>query len=206
MWLVGLLVFLVALGEILLRIVRARTMSYQFSHAQAPARVPGHRPRPASSSRCSIAPGPGLSVYCGLVGTGLMVIAAIYPIFRRIKVFRWLASNTMWFDFHMMAGTIGPMFIILHSALKLDTWVSAAFWSMVIVVDLGRARALSLHARAGARGWRRARGARSRARVPDGAAALPGRDGGDRSRARPSARDGAGRRAVAEPAPRDVAG
>jgi hypothetical protein len=36
-----------------------------------------------------------------------------------------------------MAGTIGPMFIILHSALKLDTWVSAAFWSMVIVVVSG---------------------------------------------------------------------
>src|SRR5579863_1451450 len=48
-----------------------------------------------------------------------------------------MASNTMWFDFHFMAGTIGPMFIILHSALKLDTWVSAAFWSMVIVVVSG---------------------------------------------------------------------
>jgi hypothetical protein len=66
-----------------------------------------------------------------------MVIAAIYPIFRRIKLFRWLASNTMWFDFHLMAGTIGPMFVLLHSALKLDTWVSAAFWSMVITVVSG---------------------------------------------------------------------
>ena len=67
-----------------------------------------------------------------------MVIAAIYPIFRRIKMFRWLASNTMWFDFHLMAGTVGPMFIALHSALKLDyVGVSAAFWSMVIVVVSG---------------------------------------------------------------------
>jgi hypothetical protein len=43
----------------------------------------------------------------------------------------------MWFDFHMMAGTVGPMFIILHSWWKFDTWVSAAFWSMVIVVLSG---------------------------------------------------------------------
>jgi hypothetical protein len=43
----------------------------------------------------------------------------------------------MWFDFHMMAGTMGPMFILLHSALKLDNWVSAAFWSMIIVVVSG---------------------------------------------------------------------
>jgi hypothetical protein len=78
-----------------------------------------------------------MSIYAGLIGAGLMVIAAVYPIFRRIKLFRWLASNTMWFDFHLMAGTVGPMFIGLHSALKLDTWVSAAFWSMVIVVISG---------------------------------------------------------------------
>jgi hypothetical protein len=82
-------------------------------------------------------PGDQLSTYCGLVGTGLMVIAAIYPIFRRIKVFRWMASNTMWFDFHLMAGTVGPMFICLHSVLRLDSWVSAAFWSMFIVVVSG---------------------------------------------------------------------
>ena len=90
-----------------------------------------------SSSRSGTAPATELRSYCGLVGTGLMIIAAIYPIFRRIKLFRWMASNTMWFDFHMMAGTVGPMFIVLHSALKLDTWVSAAFWSMVIVVVSG---------------------------------------------------------------------
>jgi hypothetical protein len=54
-----------------------------------------------------------------------------------MKLFRWLASNTMWFDFHLMAGTVGPMFIALHSVLRLDSWVSAAFWSMVITVVSG---------------------------------------------------------------------
>ena len=135
MWMVGLLGFLVALGEVILRL-ELPTMSYQFS-------VLKNLPEYAGITEAGILekvgyqPGPGLSVYCGLIGAGLMVIAAIYPIFRRVKVFRWLASNTMWFDFHMMAGTIGPMFIILHSALKLDTWVSAAFWSMIIVVASG---------------------------------------------------------------------
>ena len=135
MWLVGLLVFLVALGEILLRLYEP-AMSFQFSALK-------HLPEMAGIDDAGILEkvgyraGPGLSVYCGLIGTGLMVIAAIYPVFRRIKAFRWLASNTMWFDFHMMAGTVGPMFIMLHSALKLDTWVSAAFWSMAIVVGSG---------------------------------------------------------------------
>ncbi len=135
MWLIGLLTFLVCLAEALLR-WKAPEMSYQFSHLK-------NLPEFAGLDKAGIVekvvyrPGPGLSVYCGLIGTGLMVIAAIYPVFRRIKMFRWFASNTMWFDFHMMAGTVGPMFVILHSAIKLDTWVSAAFWSMIIVVISG---------------------------------------------------------------------
>jgi hypothetical protein len=72
-----------------------------------------------------------------------MIIAAIYPIFRRIKLFRWFASNTMWFDFHLMAGTVGPMFVALHSALRLgnvtpgNLHTIAAFWSMIITVVSG---------------------------------------------------------------------
>jgi Fe-S-cluster-containing hydrogenase component 2 len=88
-------------------------------------------------------PGDHLSTWCGVVGTVLMIIAAIYPIFRRINVFRWIASNTMWFDFHLMAGTVGPMFVALHSALKLgdihtgNLHTAAAFWCMVITVISG---------------------------------------------------------------------
>jgi hypothetical protein len=72
-----------------------------------------------------------------VLGTALMMVAAIYPMFRRIRVFRWMASNTMWFDFHLMAGTIGPMFVALHSAAQLGTWVDIALWSMVIVAVSG---------------------------------------------------------------------
>ncbi|HEX7702843.1 MAG TPA: 4Fe-4S dicluster domain-containing protein [Kofleriaceae bacterium] len=137
MWLVGLLVFVVMLGEALLR-WKAPAMSYKFSHIKDLAEYAG-LDKAGILEKINYRPGPGLSVYCGLIGTGLMVIAAIYPIFRRVKMFRWLASNTMWFDFHMMAGTIGPMFVILHTALKLDTLASPefAFWSMIIVVVSG---------------------------------------------------------------------
>jgi Fe-S-cluster-containing hydrogenase component 2 len=135
LWMVGLIAFTLALGEILLRLY-APAMSYQFTQFKALADF-ADLPDAAIIEKITFRPGPGLSVYCGVVGTGLMIIAAVYPMFRRIKFFRWMASNTMWFDFHFMAGTVGPMFIILHSALKLDTWVSAAFWSMVIVVVSG---------------------------------------------------------------------
>ncbi|MDQ3364808.1 MAG: 4Fe-4S dicluster domain-containing protein [Myxococcota bacterium] len=135
LWMVGIFAFLGALGEALLR-VYAPELSFRFAQLSA---LPEFQDIAVAGvlEKVDFRPGDQLSTYCGLVGTGLMIIAAIYPIFRRIKVFRWLASNTMWFDFHLMAGTVGPMFIALHSVLRLDSWVSAAFWSMVIVVASG---------------------------------------------------------------------
>jgi Fe-S-cluster-containing hydrogenase component 2 len=135
MWVVGLLVFLLMFGEILLRLY-AKDMSYLYSRLKNLPEFAGLT-QEGILEKVDYRAGPGLSVYCGLIGAGLMVVAAIYPIFRRIKMFRWFASNTMWFDFHMMAGTVGPLFIMLHSWWKFDTWVSAAFWSMAIVVISG---------------------------------------------------------------------
>ncbi len=134
-WVVGIFAFLVALGEALLR-VYAPAQSYLFHQV---SHLPDYEDAPVEQilERVVLRPGDQLSTYCGLIGTGLMIIAAIYPIFRRLKLFRWLASNTMWFDFHLMAGTVGPMFIALHSVVQLDSWVSSAFWSMVIVVASG---------------------------------------------------------------------
>ncbi|MBX3160765.1 MAG: 4Fe-4S dicluster domain-containing protein [Deltaproteobacteria bacterium] len=142
MWMVGIFVFLVALAEALLR-AYAPTMSYQYSVLSKEARFldPDGVPLDENifqSFDFIFHPGDELSTYCGLLGTALMIIAAIYPIFRRIKLFRWLASNTMWFDFHLMAGTVGPMFVGLHSVLRLDNPLTAfAFWSMVITVVSG---------------------------------------------------------------------
>jgi Fe-S-cluster-containing hydrogenase component 2 len=135
MWMLGLLTFLIAFVEAMLRL-KAPAMSYQFLKFKKMAEY-ADLPDAGIIEKITYHAGKGLSVYCGLIGVSLMVVAAIYPIFRRIKIFRWMASNTMWFDFHMMAGTIGPLFVILHSALKLDSWVSAAFWSMIIVVVSG---------------------------------------------------------------------
>jgi Fe-S-cluster-containing hydrogenase component 2 len=134
-WMVGIFAFLIALGEALLR-VYAPAQSYLFHQV---SHLSDYEDAPIEQilERVVFRPGDQLSTYCGLIGTGLMIIAAIYPIFRRVKLFRWMASNTMWFDFHLMAGTVGPMFIALHSVLQLDSWVSSAFWSMVIVVASG---------------------------------------------------------------------
>jgi Fe-S-cluster-containing hydrogenase component 2 len=134
-WALGLLTFMIALGEILLRKYWPQ-MSYLYSQLASSGDF-ADLAEEAIKSKVIFRAGDQLSVWSGVTGTGLMIIAAIYPIFRRIKLFRWLASNTMWFDFHLMAGCIGPMLVGLHTAMQLDSWVSAAFWSMVITVVSG---------------------------------------------------------------------
>ncbi|HVV83151.1 MAG TPA: 4Fe-4S binding protein [Kofleriaceae bacterium] len=135
MWTVGLLLWTAVLVEIVLRHYKP-SWTYQFYQLKHSLEYQGVA-RPLILQKVRFRAGDQLAVQCGLVGTGLMIIAAIYPMFRRVRVFRWLASNTMWFDFHLMAGTIGPMFVALHSAARLGTWVDIALWSMVIVAVSG---------------------------------------------------------------------
>jgi hypothetical protein len=60
-----------------------------------------------------------------------------YLLQRRFGWFSRTATNQFWLDVHLMTGTVGPLFIALHSALRLTTWVSIPFWSMVAVVLSG---------------------------------------------------------------------
>jgi Fe-S-cluster-containing hydrogenase component 2 len=130
-WGLGLAAWFLALAEILLRLYKP-TSSLQYVLLRADGLEPA-----IAQLKVGFRAGNELAVNCGYVGTALMLVAIFYTPLRRLKAFRRVASNTMWFDFHMMSGTVGPMFIVLHSALKLDNWVSAAFWSMIIVVASG---------------------------------------------------------------------
>ncbi len=135
LWTVGLAVLALCLAEVLLR-KYAPAMSYLYTQLRS---LPANKDLADAGllEKVIFRSGDKLSVWCGVIGTGLMALAAIYPIFRRVRGFRWLASNTMWFDIHMMAGWLGPLFIIMHTAFKLDSWVASAFWSMIIVLVSG---------------------------------------------------------------------
>ena len=80
-------------GEVLLRLY-APTLSYKYSLLKASSEF-ADLPEAAILEQISYRAGPGLSIYGGLIGAGLMVIAAIYPMFRRLRMFRWMASNTI---------------------------------------------------------------------------------------------------------------
>lgn len=119
--------WLLGLAEILLRVYEP-TSSLQYVLLRAEGLEPI-----IAEMKVGFRPGSDLAIYCGWFGTGLMVIAVLYTPLRRIKGFRKVASNTMWFDFHLMAGTMGPAFVMLHSGLHYETYAAGAFWSMAIV-------------------------------------------------------------------------
>jgi len=118
-WMIGLLPFLAVLAEIL---VRVYAPTYSVSYRMA---IRGGLEHEIAS----------LNV--GYLGTALMVLSMAYVLQRRFGWFHKTATNQFWLEVHLMTGTVGPLFIALHSALRLTTWVSIPFWAMVMVVLSG---------------------------------------------------------------------
>jgi Fe-S-cluster-containing hydrogenase component 2 len=130
-WLVGLGAFAGVLAEVLLRWFQP-TWSVSF-HLM---RLEGTEAALAAMNVSYLA-GTKLALTCGYLGTALMVLSMAYLLQRRFGWFYRTATNQFWLDVHLMTGTVGPLFIVLHSALRLTTWVSIPFWSMIAVVGSG---------------------------------------------------------------------
>ena len=131
LWLLGLGSFFAILGEVVLRWL-APTMSVSYRLLL----LDGLDPRVAKMNVSFLA-GTKLALTCGYVGTALMVLSMAYLLQRRFGWFYKTATNQFWLDVHIMTGLVGPLFIVLHSAMRLTTWVSIPFWSMVAVVISG---------------------------------------------------------------------
>lgn len=131
LWLLGLGAFLAILVEVALRwYAPTYSVSYRL------LLLDGLDPMVAKLNVSFLA-GTKLALTCGYVGTALMVLSMAYLLQRRFGWFSKTATNQFWLDVHIMTGVVGPLFIVLHSALRLTTWVSIPFWSMVAVVISG---------------------------------------------------------------------
>ncbi|MBK7070879.1 MAG: 4Fe-4S dicluster domain-containing protein [Myxococcales bacterium] len=130
-WFLGLGAFVAVLAEVVLRrYAPTSSVSYRL------LRLDGLEPEIAAMNVSYLA-GSKLALTCGYVGTALMVLSMAYVLQRRTGWFHRTASNQFWLDVHLMTGIVGPLFIVLHSALRLTTWVSVPFWSMTAVVLSG---------------------------------------------------------------------
>ena len=130
-WIVGLGAFGVVFAEVMLRWFRpAWSVSFHLMRLEGTDAA-------LAAMNVSYLAGTKLALACGYVGTALMVLSMAYLLQRRFGWFGKTATNQFWLDVHLMTGTVGPLFIVLHSALRLTTWVSIPFWSMIAVVISG---------------------------------------------------------------------
>ncbi len=131
LWVIGIGSFLAVLTEVVLR-WKWPTLSLSYRGLVSDGLEPA-----IAEMNVSYLAGSDLALACGYLGTTLMVLSMAYLLQRRFRWFRSSANNVFWLEVHLMTGIVGPLFILLHSALRLTTWVSIPFWSMVAVVFSG---------------------------------------------------------------------
>jgi len=130
-WVLGLGAFLAVLAEVMLRwFVPTWSLSFRLMRWDGVEAA-------LAEMNVSYLAGTQLALACGYLGTALMVLSMAYLLQRRFGWFYKTATNQFWLDVHLMTGIVGPLFIVLHSALRLTTWVSIPFWSMLAVVISG---------------------------------------------------------------------
>lgn len=131
-WTLGILSVLLGTAEIVLRKLLPQWSAAFF----IATRVEGIEPELALD-KIDFRPGCELAVNFGYVGTFVMISGLVYVWRRRLGFMKNWGSLRAWFDWHVMTGVVGPAFILMHSAAKLDNWVSLAFWSMIGTVVSG---------------------------------------------------------------------
>lgn len=93
--------------------------------------------RPRHPDYQILKPGGLLSHGLGIVGANMMMLLLLYSLRKRTRIFGKIGAIRRWLDIHIFLGIIGPLFVILHSTLKLNGIVSISFWSMILVALSG---------------------------------------------------------------------
>ena len=71
----------------------------------------------------------------GVVGTALMLVPFLYML--RKKLPRGPGALKTWLEVHLFCGIVGPVLVTFHTSFKFNGIVSAAYWSMVVVMLSG---------------------------------------------------------------------
>jgi hypothetical protein len=90
----------------------------------------------ASAHRLLRPSGPAGQTF-GLIGTVMMLAPFLYMARKRIKRLKGAGSASVWLEVHLFCGIVGPVLVTFHTSFKFNGIISAAYWSMVLVVLSG---------------------------------------------------------------------
>ncbi len=85
----------------------------------------------------TLKPAGSLGLWFGVAGALMMTSLLLYSLRKRTKLFGGLFRLKYWLDVHIFMGIMGPLFILLHTSLKLNGLVAVSFWAMVAVAASG---------------------------------------------------------------------
>jgi len=89
----------------------------------------------------------GLGYWLGIVGASLMAILLLYPLRKRIRLFRVFGATRHWFRMHMVFGVLGPILILYHSNFSLGSLNSNVALVCTLLVAASGLVGRYLHAR-----------------------------------------------------------
>lgn len=87
--------------------------------------------------KISTQPGRWISLWLGWLGFGLMVLMNVYSIRKRTDWLKNRGKLSLWLNFHVFCGILGPTLILFHCGLKVRGLVGISFWSMMISFSSG---------------------------------------------------------------------
>jgi hypothetical protein len=73
----------------------------------------------------------------GLIGAILLMVPFVYAARKRIRRLKAVGTPAAWLEIHLFCGIVGPVLITFHTSFKFNGIVSAAYWSMVLVMASG---------------------------------------------------------------------
>lgn len=132
LWQLGVPAFILCLIELALRQF-APQLSAQFAYLTG---IENLEPEVALIN-VSYTPGSRFALVLGWLGTLLITSSVVGLLLNRIIRQRTTDARQNWFGYHVWAGTFGFLCIVLHTAAKLDNWVSIPFWFMVAATASG---------------------------------------------------------------------
>jgi len=69
---------------------------------------------PQLPTQSYLTPRSGVGYIMGIIGGSMVLAQIFYALRKRVPGFGFLGSVQMWFRLHMLLGTVGPIFILIH--------------------------------------------------------------------------------------------
>lgn len=94
--------------------------------------------RPDSPLHRALQPSGSIGHRLGIAGTALVIVGVmIYSGRKRIGFMQGRGPMRTWLNVHIYLCLVGPVLVLLHSAMKFGGFAAWSFWSMAIVAGSG---------------------------------------------------------------------